>query len=232
MSVYALSDLHGMSDLYKQIKNFLKPEDKVYFLGDAGDRGPRCMETIKLIARDPQFIYLKGNHEQMLVDALVDYLDGIGYTENQMLCFQNGGHPTYEEFILEHDEQILAGWVKYLHNLPEEEQYENEQGHLIVLTHSGYTFGIDDSDKIWNRSHISDAWPKAYSNVIMVHGHTPNPRLAQKVKQEYDEVGAVYYCGNHKIGIDAGAVWTDCALLLDLDTFDEHIFYSDKEMYN
>lgn len=41
MAVYALSDLHGYLDLYKQIKEFLKPEDKVYFLGDAGDRGPQ-----------------------------------------------------------------------------------------------------------------------------------------------------------------------------------------------
>lgn len=232
MSVYALSDLHGMSDLYKQIKNFLKPEDKVYFLGDAGDRGPRCMETIKLVARDPQFIYLKGNHEEMLAHALTDYLDGYGYSEAQMLSFSNGGHATYEEFLNEHDEQQLRGWIDYLMSLPEEEQYENEQGHLIVLTHSGYTFGIDSFDKIWNRAHISQKWPDAYPNMIMVHGHTPNPRLAKRVGQEYDEPGAVYYCGNHKIGIDAGAVWTDCALLLDLDTFDEHIFYSDKEMYN
>ena len=36
MSVFACSDLHGMFNLYKQIKNFLKPEDKVYCLGDCG----------------------------------------------------------------------------------------------------------------------------------------------------------------------------------------------------
>lgn len=53
MSVYAVSDLHGMFNLYKQIKNFLKPEDKVYCLGDCGDRGPASWETIHAVASDP-----------------------------------------------------------------------------------------------------------------------------------------------------------------------------------
>lgn len=36
MSVYAISDLHGMLYLYQEVKKFLKPEDKVYCLGDCG----------------------------------------------------------------------------------------------------------------------------------------------------------------------------------------------------
>lgn len=55
MSVYAVSDLHGMYELYQKISNFLKPEDKVYCLGDCGDRGPQPWETIKAVASDPRF---------------------------------------------------------------------------------------------------------------------------------------------------------------------------------
>lgn len=40
MATYACSDLHGRLDLLKQIQDFLQPDDTVYFLGDAGDRGP------------------------------------------------------------------------------------------------------------------------------------------------------------------------------------------------
>ena len=102
MSVYALSDLHGCLDIYKSVKALLNPEDKVYFLGDAGDRGPQSWETIKAIARDPQFIYLKGNHEDMLVAAAEDYFKNDEYTciaplvpfkksqsENQQLALTN-----------------------------------------------------------------------------------------------------------------------------------------------
>ena len=38
MSVYACSDFLGHLEFYKAIKEFIKPEDKVFFLGDAGDR--------------------------------------------------------------------------------------------------------------------------------------------------------------------------------------------------
>ena len=40
MSVYATTDLHGRLDLYNKMKAILKPKDRVYFLGDAGDELP------------------------------------------------------------------------------------------------------------------------------------------------------------------------------------------------
>lgn len=38
------------------------------------------------------------------------------------------------------------------------------------------------------------------------------------------EDGAFWYCNNHKVNIDCGAFFTGKTVLLDLDTFDEHIF--------
>ena len=70
MATYAISDLHGRMDLFRQVKEFLQPEDVVYVLGDCGDRGPAGWELIKTVYEDPQFIYLMGNHEDMLVDAM------------------------------------------------------------------------------------------------------------------------------------------------------------------
>lgn len=34
MSMYVCSDLHGMYDIYEQILDYIKPEDKVICLGD------------------------------------------------------------------------------------------------------------------------------------------------------------------------------------------------------
>ena len=70
MSVYALSDLHGNLNIWKKIKEFLKPEDKVYFLGDAADRGDYGWEIIKEIIKDNRFIYIKGNHQNMPLQSL------------------------------------------------------------------------------------------------------------------------------------------------------------------
>ena len=74
---YAVSDLHGYFNLYEQIKNFIQPEDKVIFLGDATDRGPQSLELAKTIYADPQFTYLKGNHEDMLVKTALDFYDEL-----------------------------------------------------------------------------------------------------------------------------------------------------------
>ena len=56
MSTYCCSDIHGVYKLYEKIKDFIGPEDKVYFLGDAVDRGPESWKCFKSIYYDPQFI--------------------------------------------------------------------------------------------------------------------------------------------------------------------------------
>ena len=71
--IYALGDLHGHYSIYEKVKAMLKPEDTVYFHGDAGDRGPDSWKCIKAIYDDPQFIYIKGNHEDLLT-LYVPYL--------------------------------------------------------------------------------------------------------------------------------------------------------------
>lgn len=58
MSIYAVSDLHGMYELYQKISDFLKPEDKVYCLGDCGlgkllkrSRRIRVLSILKVITK-------------------------------------------------------------------------------------------------------------------------------------------------------------------------------------
>ena len=234
MSVYALSDLHGVIDLYHQIKEFLKPEDKVYFLGDAGDRGPHSWETIKAIYNDEQFIYLKGNHELMLTQAMKEsynYEFGIGHYYN-LLCY-NGGRPTFEDWqALNYEEQIE--WYNKLTNLPVKEEFINNMGDKIILTHAGFTYTKeneypDNYELVWDREHIVDDLleSKIINNVIVVHGHTPIPHLAKSICEE-STTGALWYCHDSKVCIDNGSFATGIACLLDLNTFEEHIFQTNK----
>ena len=39
MGVYAISDLHGNYELWTKVKEWLKPSDKLFCLGDNIDRG-------------------------------------------------------------------------------------------------------------------------------------------------------------------------------------------------
>lgn len=244
MSVLCCSDLHGRLDLYEQIKAFLKPDDMVYFLGDAGDRGPQPWETIKAIYNDPQFIYIKGNHEDMLTNLMKADLDKVPNYEEYTLVSWNGGGDTYRGWLAENEDDRKE-WYRRLKHLSTWRTYTNPDNILIWLTHAGFTpdeqtrRGVlpNDYDLVWSRAHFNAEW-RGMENEIVIHGHTPIPSLIKDVNdfvetfmfdtneyiwKEWDG-GALWYCNNHKVCIDCGAAWYDCCVLFDLDTFDEHIF--------
>ena len=109
----------------------------------------------------------------------------------------------------------------------------------IILNHSGYynnnKFTWND-ELFWDRTQYKVDFAKGWrgpEDIVVVHGHTPIPLMVedmqetawfyQKEEPTYDG-GAFWYADNHKVNLDIGACWTGVAVMLDLDTFDEHIF--------
>jgi serine/threonine protein phosphatase 1 len=230
MATYAVSDLHGCLKFYEAIKEYIQPEDKVYFLGDAGDRGPHPWETIKAIYEDEQFIYLKGNHEDMLVAAMDDRLHDMFGTGNIYLLGGNGGYGTFEDWDLEGADPV---WKTRLEKLPVYAEYERPDGKKVLLSHAGFTPRKDgklpkDSDLIWSRDHFYDPWEEDLEDVYVVHGHTPTPILDRYCydidEEQLSRAGAVKYSEGHKFDIDNGAVFTGYCVLFDLDTFESIVF--------
>jgi serine/threonine protein phosphatase 1 len=74
----AVGDIHGHREKLSRLLELVAPtgQDQVVFLGDYIDRGPQSREVIEeLLAfrqRFPQTVFLRGNHEQILLDALVE----------------------------------------------------------------------------------------------------------------------------------------------------------------
>ena len=235
MSVYACGDLHGYIEIYNKIKKILKPEDKIIFVGDAGDRGPQSWECIKAIYNDPQFIYLKGNHEDILVDACNDYLAYEGrMTQNYYLCVRNGGSKTIDDWKNESEKEK---WVNHLKNLPTIFSYSSN-GRTFILSHAGFTPWLDENnltyklpeeqELLWNREHYFEDWnEKEMQDVIIVHGHTPNHHLAMDLRQDW-ESGAFWYSNNHKVCIDSGGFFSGKWTMLNLDTLEEIIITLDE----
>jgi len=225
--VFACSDLHGRLDLYNEICKFLTTEDTVYFLGDAGDRGPDSWATIKAIAANKNWIYLKGNHEDMLVRTAREFLHyGTCYSNFQLLA-HNGGKDTFFDLM---KEENVKDWISFLDRLPVSMTYLNKNNQTICLTHAGYTpkHTLDPiyfQDLLWDRSHFWDEWSddEKLKNTIMVHGHTPILYMLGDFSDIPQTTESFWYCDNHKVNIDNGAVWTGKVILLDLDTFEEHI---------
>lgn len=237
MAIYACSDLHGRYDIYENICKMLAPDDKVYFLGDANDRGPDGWKLIKAIINNPHFIYIKGNHEQMLVDAGKAVLEGNYHSKSVRLLTRNGGYGTLCDWQQE-EERFQADWLNYIDKLPTYQIYQNVNGSIIFLSHAGCTpHRIGDelflsTDLLWNRGHFLEAWAKDCEDVIAVHGHTPNCFIDEEINAKRDaevKLGAYWYNENHKVCLDTGAYWSNTAVLLDLDDFTEFVIQGKEE---
>ena len=88
MRVYAIGDIHGRVDLLRRLHDMIRidlsearngdlPSDHIIvYLGDYVDRGIHCPELIDLLLDDPldgvSTFFLRGNHEQKVIDFLVD----------------------------------------------------------------------------------------------------------------------------------------------------------------
>lgn len=224
MAIYCCSDLHGYYSLYEQMNASLQPEDKVIFLGDACDRGPKPWETVCAILDNPQWFYLMGNHESMLITALKFWTKNHE-TPHSCLSFLNGGELTFEQATADLN---IVGRVQQLENLPRLYTYKRPDGKKVICTHAGFSpykrITPDNSTTdLWDRYHIWDEWDgkEMDSSLYVVHGHTPQSYITH----EETKPNALFYCGNHKIDLDTGCFVTGFAVLFNLDTFEEKVFY-------
>lgn len=81
--IYAIGDIHGHLDLLQGLLNSIisdvqaRPSERtqLVFLGDYIDRGPASKEVIDCLLklmRDDSAVFLRGNHEQVMLDFLAD----------------------------------------------------------------------------------------------------------------------------------------------------------------
>ena len=198
MSKYATSDLHGCLKSFQALLekiNFSK-SDELYILGDLIDRGPDSKGVIDFIWQLQSNNYtihsLRGNHDQMMLDAQHSRKWAINW-------LLNGGGTTMDSF----DAKVLADIPdQYFHFIKELPYYFEVDEYLLV--HAGFGFEKENPLEelhamLWQRNwyeHINYAWLK---NRIIVHGHTPITQAeAVSMLEHLDE--------NKYLDIDTGCV--------------------------
>lgn len=215
MSMYAFSDIHGNYKIFQNILKKIKPSDTIYFLGDAIDRGPDGWKILKELLNHPQVEYIKGNHEQMLIDY---FNDG-----DSAIWFYNGGRPTYRDAI---NDDELENILKKIQKLPYKKtiQIENK---TLLLSHAGCLIkdfkDLNLHDSIWDRNHLlMDEDLTQMEDVYLIHGHTP--LISAPLWYNGNDIGEHYPDKNHhKCDIDAGTYNTNKTILMKLDDFSYEI---------
>lgn len=241
MANYASADWHGAQWAWDKVKSFLKGEDRLYFLGDAIDRGSGRVHDggwlmMKEMLFDERVFYLKGNHEDLLYDAYFDEED----SKNRRLCYVNGGKDTLAAAEADFNAGLVFSRIK---NLPLMFKYKHPDGKVIFMSHSGSTDIDSGHALLWDRVEFltSTNWTD-YDYVI--HGHTSAKHIIQELKDvnefywntpkggQYDipeHKGGAYFYFPWRCTVDCRTIRSNQIVLLNLDTFEQHIFTKDEK---
>jgi serine/threonine protein phosphatase 1 len=221
--VFAIGDIHGRADLLQHLLDAIFADEAfqqerqctIIGLGDYIDRGSssyRVLETLAPLARrtDVACRFLRGNHEQSLLDFLQEPAVGRWWSEI-------GGRETLLSYgVLPPSSQAeLEAWVKARDELEERLPMDHLgfiQGLELNIAigdyffvHAGARPGVPlesqaERDLIWIRdAFLSDARP---FDKVVVHGHS---------------VTREAYIDHRRIGIDTAAFMTDVLTALRLE---------------
>lgn len=171
--IFAIGDIHGCSKTFEAMlfdKIQIQKSDQIFCIGDYIDRGKDSkgvIDTIlKLKAEGFSIHTLRGNHEQMMLDAFTD-------DEAMDLWLINGGAATLKSFGIESLSDLPD---RYLSFFMETEFYLKKDKYIFA--HAGLNFENEDifEDKdamLWIR-HFDRNQP-SLGNQLLIHGHTPVP---------------------------------------------------------
>jgi len=190
--VVAIGDVHGCASLLDEVlEQHLGSGADLIFLGDLIDRSPQADGDRKVLERVMELhahpekyglskvTVLRGNHEQMLLDALEEEKPG----QATDLWEWNGGNPE----LLPYAKQQLS-WLNRLRHIAIRGQY--------LFVHAGVRPGVPIDrqkfmDLLWIRQPFLNKGSHGLPYVV-VHGHT--------FRQDFRVTRLP-----HRIGIDTGA---------------------------
>ena len=193
--IFVVGDIHGcLNKLNEKLLSvdFDKSKDLLISVGDLIDRGEQNVECLELITQ-PWFRAVRGNHEQMAIDAL----NGSGDVNNWLA---NGGRWF---FLLDYDQEVLArALIAIAEKLPLIIEVDTDSGKYVIAhadyPSNSYHFGkqVSEQHVIWNRERVSYAMDGEGDEITgakqFIFGHTPMSKASQFKNQLYIDTGAVF----------------------------------------
>lgn len=192
-NIVAIGDIHGCLKSMKSLWEKLEPhKDALHvFIGDYIDRGPDSKGVVDFLIEkqnERKCIFLRGNHEQMLLKALED--------NNLNNWIINGGQTTLDSYDAEMDiDKIPESHIDFYKKTLL--YYETDD---YFFVHAGVppSQTIEDSKNdvdaihffLWGRDHLN-AFETPWEKTI-IFGHTPRPYPIRKNKMIGIDTGCVY----------------------------------------
>ncbi|MBC1436063.1 serine/threonine protein phosphatase [Listeria rocourtiae] len=210
--IFAVGDIHGEIVAFeKLLTHWIPDKERLLSVGDLIDRGKNPGAVIRkamLLEAKYGAIFLRGNHENMLLDWLADPCKKMMYyisqggmeTIESLLTYKTSAKMTPEE-VARRVEDEAAPELSFIRNRP----YYFEWGDFVFV-HAGVDFELADwkqtpkRDMVWVRESFQQGANR--TGKIFVVGHTPTESL------NTDHSTAIWYSADRSIiDIDGGAVF-------------------------
>lgn len=200
MKYFIIGDIHGyldkLTNLVAKIERTIRPSDKLVFLGDYIDRGPKSFEVVEfLISLSKKYnsIFLKGNHEAMFLDFLENARSGS-------IFLLNGGNTT----IMSYKKNLGKFYIPDHHHMFFNKLKLYYESQDFIAVHAGlnpkidYIQSQDEHDLLWLRDQFFRD-PKKWDKTV-IFGHTPTITLPGQDVVYFDD-------DKNIIGIDGGVIY-------------------------
>ena len=222
--IYAVSDVHGyFAEMKKALDEVgFDPQNPQHLLvscGDAMDRGHQPRDVIEFLNGLPNKVLVKGNHEQLMQDAIHrkcflmhDFHNGTANTAYDFCTKENAGLMSHAQILGElRDDPEYQKYMSLLVNYFETERY--------IFVHSWIPGGKD-----WRYSPQSK-WDKAFwgnpfdiaavvgnkTGKTIIHGHFHNSYGWHRkgIGTEFEDDAKFDIIEHHNcIGLDACTAWS------------------------
>ncbi|WP_312689148.1 protein-serine/threonine phosphatase [Kosakonia sp.] len=193
-NIWIVGDLHGCHRQLMQalrVRHFDPWQDLLVCVGDVIDRGPESVQCLKLLQK-PWFKTVRGNHEQMAIDAL---------REGDMAMWQLNGGNWFSTLEAEERQHALEG-LQRCAQLPYILELHCQNG-VNVVAHADYPAAeyqwekaIDQESVLWRRDRLNQLLAGKGSKIAGADhfwfGHTPLRARYDAYNLHYIDTGAVF----------------------------------------
>ncbi|MBA7794091.1 protein-serine/threonine phosphatase [Citrobacter sp. RHBSTW-01065] len=185
--VWVVGDIHGCFSLLMaklRLCHFDPLQDLLVSVGDVIDRGPDSLRCLKLL-RKRWIIAVRGNHEQMGLDALA--------TGEQFLWFMNGG-----SWFAQAEQPAAKAALETCRQLPWILELRCQNG-IHVIAHADYPDDnyqwqkeVDLQRVLWDRTRLMNKGNGICGADHFWFGHTPLRQRLDHENLHYIDTGAVF----------------------------------------
>lgn len=215
---FVVGDIHGCFDMLDALLahiGFDEGRDRLFSVGDLIDRGPDSARSAEFLDA-PWFYAIRGNHEQMLLDASARGPFSVRAGMARRLWHANGG-----DWFMRHSRGFRRAFAERIEALPYAMEVEMADGRVAALVHADVlnsswpatryvltrgSIASDDkriSRLVWDRERAhalygclggtSSATPIAVDDIdLIVFGHTPMDRPIACANTRWLDTGAVF----------------------------------------